>query len=100
MGLVPSSKSSDQNFYADFGLNWFAPIPGRDDDVFAVAFSVIENERTSRDEYSHYEGMLEVTYRCQLTPAIAIQPDFQFYTNPNNGGSSAYIIGARAEVNF
>ena len=100
LGLVPSSKSSDQNFYADFGLNWFAPIPGRDDDVFAVAFSVIENERTSRDEYSHYEGMLEVTYRCQLTPAIAIQPDFQFYTNPNNGGSSAYIIGARAEVNF
>ena len=54
-GIVPDAKSSDQNFYTDFGINWFAPIPGRDADVFAVAFSIIENERAARADYAHYE---------------------------------------------
>lgn len=60
-GIVPDSKSSDQNFYTDFGINWFAPIPGREDDVFAVAFSIVENERAARADYAHYESTLEVT---------------------------------------
>lgn len=107
LGIVPSSKSSDNTFYADFGINWFAPLPDRKDDVFAVAFSVIENEGATRygdlenPPYGHYDGTLEVTYRCQLTPAIAIQPDFQLFLNPDNGeNGAAYVIGARAEVNF
>lgn len=105
LGLVPSSKSSDNNFYADFGLNWFAPIPGRDDDVFAVAYSVIGNERDARADFGqHYDGTLEITYRCQLTPAIAIQPDFQIFMNPVNSDSgakeTAYVLGARAEITF
>lgn len=100
-GIAPDSKSSDQNFYTDFGINWFAPIPGRDDDVFAVAFSIVENERAARADYAHYESTLEVTYRCQLTPAIAIQPDMQIFMNPNNGDTgTAYVVGARVEVNF
>lgn len=45
LGIVPQANASDQNFYADFGFNWFGPIPGREDDIFAAAFSVIENER-------------------------------------------------------
>ena len=100
-GIAPDSKSSDQNFYTDFGINWFAPIPGRDDDVFAVAFSIVENEHAARADYAHYESTLEVTYRCQLTPAIAIQPDMQIFMTPNNGDTgAAYVVGARVEVNF
>ncbi len=98
-GFVPDSAASDNNFYADFGFNWFAPIPGRDDDVFAVGYSVIENERDARVDYAHYEGALEITYRCQLTPAIAIQPDLQIFTNTANE-SAVYVAGARVEVNF
>ena len=98
-GFVPDSAASDNNFYADFGFNWFAPIPGRDDDVFAVGYSVIENERDARADYAHYEGALEITYRCQLTPAIAIQPDLQIFTNTANE-SAVYVAGARVEVNF
>ena len=42
-----------------------------------------------------------MTYRCQLTPAIAIQPDMQIFMNPNNGDTgAAYVVGARVEVNF
>ena len=102
VGVVPESKHSDQNFYADFGFNWFSPLPGREDDVFAAGFSVIENEGDSRyvGGYSHYEGALEITYKCQLTPAIAIQPDFQLFTNPNGTKGAAYVVGARAQVVF
>ena len=100
IGWVPSSRASDNNFYADFGFNWFGPIPCRADDVFAVGFSVIENERAAREEYSHYEGALEITYRLQITPAIALQPDFQIFVNQGSESEAAYVAGARLEVNF
>ena len=102
LGLVPDSKASDNNFYADFGFNWFGPLPGRKGDVFAVGFSVIENERAAREEYSHYEGALEITYRFQITPAISFQPDFQIFVNQGGRDYSkaAYIAGARVEINF
>ena len=102
IGWAPSSSASDQNFYADFGFNWFAPIPGRSNDVFAVAYSLIENERAMREGYAHYESTLEITYRCQLTPAISIQPDFQIFLNPADRETrgAAYVVGARVEVNF
>ena len=106
VGYVPSSECSDNNFYADFGFNWFSPIPGRGDDVFAVAVSVIENERQAREEYSHYEATVEVTYRCQLTPAVAVQPNFQVFLNPKTSYDATvydgpvYIVGARVDINF
>lgn len=101
LGIVPQANASDQNFYADFGINWFGPIPGREGDIFAAAFSVIENERGARESYSHYEGTLEITYQCRLTPAIVLQPDMQIFMNPGKGISgAAYVVGARVEVNF
>lgn len=102
VGFVPDAEQSDNNFYADFGFNWFAPIPCRENDVFAAGFSVIENERTARDDYAHYEGTLEVTYRCQITPAISFQPDFQIYFNPatRDDCGAVYVAGARLEVVF
>ena len=102
VGIVPDSAASDNNFYTDFGLNWFAPIPGRNDDVFAVGFSIIENERGARADYAHYESALELTYKCQLTPAISVQPDMQIFLNPagHENSGAAYVIGVRAEVNF
>lgn len=102
IGWAPESDSSNQNFYADFGFNCFSLIPGRDDDVFAVGFSVVENERAQRETYASYEGALEITYKCQLTPAISLQPDLQIFVNPGNGDESgaAYIAGARMEVVF
>jgi hypothetical protein len=102
VGIVPESEASDQNFYIDFGLNWFAPIPGRDDDVLAIGVSIVENERGSRVDYDHYESAIEVTYKCQLTPAISIQPDLQIFLNPaeNSQTGAVYVIGARAEINF
>ena len=103
-GWVPDALASCQNFYADFGFNWFAPICCRKDDVFAVGVSLVENERDSRyiDGNAHYETMLEAAYKLQLTPAISLQPDMQIYFNPTNrdADGAIYIIGARAEVAF
>lgn len=101
IGWVPDSKASEQNFYADLGFNLFAPIPTRDDDVFAVAVSVVENERGMRQLYSHYEATLEATYKFQITPAITFQPDMQIFLNPNDDvNGSAYVVGARVEIVF
>ncbi len=103
VGIVPDAKVSDNTFYADFGFNWFSPIPGRSDDVLAAGFSVIENEGESRSGgLAHYDGALEITYRCQLTPAIAIQPDFQVFVNPEDRDESgaAYFAGVRVDVVF
>ena len=103
-GWAPDALACQQNFYTDFGFNWFAPLPCRKNDVFAVGVSVVENERDSRyaDGNAHYEGMLEATYKIQLTPAIMLQPDFQIYFNPTNrnDGGAIYLVGARAEVVF
>ncbi len=102
-GIVPESSVSDNNFYADFGFNWFAPIPSRKADVFAAAVSVIENERSSREEFSHYETTLELSYKMQLTSAITFQPDMQIFFNPalqNGDSQTAYIVGARVDVIF
>jgi carbohydrate-selective porin OprB len=50
-----------------------------------------------------FDNLLEITYRAQITPAIAIQPTFQTYLNAkdkNGETNPAYVIGVRAEVNF
>ncbi len=102
IGVVPDSGASDNNFYADFGFNWFAPIPERDEDIFAIGVSIIENERESCREYAHYETTLEASYRMQVTPAIVFQPDMQIYFNPaaRDETGTAYVVGARLEVIF
>ena len=58
--------------------------------------------KINRIDYK-FDNLLEITYRAQLTPAIAIQPTFQAYLNAkdeNGKTNSAYVVGVRAEVNF
>jgi porin len=45
---------------------------------------------------------LEVTYRAQIKPWLALQPDVQYIINPNMDLNlkDAWVFGLRTEVNF
>jgi porin len=119
---------SDRNpltLYGDLGVTLKGALPGRDDDILAVAlataaisqharaldadrrrFSGIENP--IRDS----ESVLELTYRYQLAPSWTLQPDFQFIRHPGAGATlttvlpsmrpipNATVLGFRSQVLF
>lgn len=104
---APEDEISENTVYMEGGLNWFAPIPGRDDDVFGIGVSSMymggDAREASGGELTRYQTVVETTYRVQFTPAISLQPSFQVYFNPydNDGGRTAcFVAGARLEVLF
>jgi porin len=48
------------------------------------------------------EVAIELSYRAQITPWLALQPDLQYIVNPGFDGSvdDALAIGVRAEIAF
>ena len=110
MAYTPSNKIAAYSKYIDAGLNWFAPIPGRDDDVLGFGVSAVQTTSNARnaaaeagERLGKYETCLELTYKCRLTKAISVQPDLQmfFYPESRSGDrQTSLVFGARAEVNF
>ncbi len=110
------------NFFAEAGMNWAAPLAGRDSDVFGLAVSYLGISPAKRrfgndlilytgvgSPYSSNETVLEATYYCHLTPWWTLQPDLQYVINPGAGipgGSAtkslkdALIGGIRAIIVF
>jgi len=110
-------------FSINAGLVLHEPILHRDDDVFGVG---IEYARVSGAEAAFnqatafYTGaftpvrtgetVIEVTYQYQLTPAVILQPDFQYVFNPGAGLANPTtpnqqikdeaVIGLRVNLTF
>ena len=109
-GFVRAAWAPDENIsaytkYLDCGLNWFSPIPARDDDVFAVGYSIMElGSGMCKSEWlGRYDSICGATYRMRLTGAVFLLPCFQIYFNLRDaeGNTRAtYVAGARVEVNF
>jgi len=85
----------------DGGLVYKGLIPSRDYDTFGIAASYLEiSDDISRGQrlinsvlpgtfsVADYEGVLEVSYRAQLTAWWTLQPDFQWVMHP--GGSQQH----------
>jgi len=110
LGWAPNEDIAEFTKYADFGLNWFAPIAGRSDDIAAVGVSIMERgagarskARAAGEDDRRWETCIEFTYKAQVTPAISLQPVLQLYFNPtsdNGDDRTAIVGGARVEVNF
>ncbi len=99
IGYTPKEEISGCDKYLDCGLNWFAPLAGRQDDVLGLAFSAM---KIGERDYE-YDNLIELTYRAQITRAIVIQPTFQTYLNAKDEQGEtnvAYVIGARVDINF
>lgn len=109
-GLSPQSDRAVVSSYADAGLNWFGPIPGREADVAGVAVACTHFGRDFRrasggEAPAGTETTLELTYRAQLTSWWAVQADAQWLFDParntdSSARETATVVGLRTELAF
>ena len=119
---------SEQNlitFSVNAGVNLKAPLPGRDDDTFGIGFGIaqVSSAASGFDKDVNFYGtspypvpvrgtetFLEITYQIQVTPWLAVQPDFQYIYNPGGGIANPNnpalrvkneaVLGVRTAVTF
>jgi porin len=109
-GIVPEHNQSMVSVYADGGLNWFGPLPGREADIAGAAVSYTEfgsdyRRSTGPRGVAHNETALELTYQAHVVRGFTLQADLQFLfhpaVNPESGErETAIVLGLRAEVRF
>lgn len=109
-GFTPDPDLSTVSLYADAGVNWFAPLPVRPDDVAGVAVSYTKfgesfRQSTGPNGIAADETTLEFTYKAQITRWLTMQADTQLLFNPavNSGSNTretAVVLGMRAVVTF
>ena len=120
MGAPAAYNVSDLSVEA--GLNWKAPFPSRENDVFGFAVSYVGVSAARRryggdlirytgggSPYPRHETVLEVTYAYQALPWLILQPDAQYVINPGAGFpippgraplKNAFVAGVRAAIEF
>lgn len=100
------NDASRFDFYAGTGLVYTGLIPGRDSDEIGLAVAVARNsdytKSVSAQALENTETAVELTYRAELTPWLALQPDLQYIVNPGTdpGLRNAWVAGARLEFNL
>jgi porin len=106
-GLSPQRDRSAVRRYVDAGLNWFAPLPGRADDIAGLAVSYTEYGdayRRHNPALAAAETALELTYRAQATDRLALQGIVQRHFNPQPTEDArrhtATVFALRAELSF
>lgn len=103
------SPQQDRNLgflYGDAGLNVFAPIDSRPDDVAGLAVGILRasghDQLSSSSPVSLPSGqaVLELTYQAAVTPWLTLQPDLQLILDPVFSQSDALVIGVQAVALF
>ncbi len=96
--------------YWGAGLSYVGLIPGRDRDVTGLAIGSARNG----DEFRKYaeeelmtpveraETVIELTYRIEVMPGLALQPDVQYIIHPSMDPDveDALQVGVRLEMSF
>ncbi len=111
------------NFYADAGVTWRGPLPGRDHDTIGLGFGIARVNNTAANltpsapaaargpsVIGRHEGVLELTYHAYLTPWWEVQPDAQYLFNLASGVQDplqparrlgdAAVFGLRTTITF
>ncbi|MDR1283023.1 MAG: carbohydrate porin [Opitutaceae bacterium] len=106
-GITPDEDVATAFIYADAGLNWFAPLASRPDDVAGLAVSWTKlgsdfaNTGNDGDAFENKnEFTIELTYLAQLTSYWSIQGDIQYVINPVGSTRDALVLGLRTEFSF
>ena len=95
--------------YAGFGGAYLGLFAGRDEDVLGLAVAHAVNGQSFKKTQilsgapsDKAETSIELTYRAQLTPWLALQPDAQWIINPGTDPAlrDALAIGLRFEISF
>lgn len=98
-GLADADVSTFKNFWST-GLQYQGLLPGRDNDVAAVAVGSGAISRQAGLPASS-EAIIETYYNIAVTPWLHVTPDFQYVFHP--GGESvgdAVIVGVRVQLTF
>ena len=85
-----SEETSQLAWMAAAGLVYTGLVPGRERDVTGLIFSygrfsndLRDYQRASGQNLQHYELLLELNYRIEITNGLFIQPDIQGVIKPN-----------------
>lgn len=99
---VTSSNVNKLDWTSSLDLRYHGLLTGRDDDIagVAVTFSHAGDAFKTTGNFNSQETDLELTYRAQIKPWLAIQPTIQGIINPGLDSSvnDAWIIGARFDI--
>ncbi len=96
-------------FYVDTGVSCTGWLASRREDTVAIGFACGRLTRGARQtligEGSRGVGeemLVELTYRCQVTPWLAVQPDLQWIIHPGatRDFGNAVVVGIRSTITF
>lgn len=108
-GGVTRNSVNIADRFISAGLNYKGLLPGRDEDQFGIAVAKVYAGNKHKQAMSdaatpceNYEAAFELTYRAQITPWLAIQPDVQFIMNPGFDPNikNSWVAGSRVEIAF
>ncbi|MCE9633421.1 MAG: carbohydrate porin [Methylophilales bacterium] len=89
---------------SSIGFRYHGLFEGRDDDIAGAAITL----NHASDKYKllntseSHETDLELTYRAQIKPWLALQPSLQVIVHPNMDKTvdDAWVLGLRTEIEF
>jgi porin len=98
--FAPVERVNTIPFSASGGLVYQGLVPGRDDDLTALA--VYYGKFSDRLEDQNAETVVEANHRLQLAPWLYVTPDFQYVIRPNGQSDidDAAVFGAEIGVDF
>lgn len=89
---------------ASLGLRYVGLLSGRDSDIAGIAMTTSHASSKYRQANlsERYETAFEATYRAQIRPWLALQPDLQYIINPGMDRTleNTWVVGIRTEVIF
>lgn len=97
------------SYYIGAGAVYTGLIPKRNQDKLGVAVATaingskfVNGQQAAGTPVKRSETNIEVSYKAQLTPWLAVQPDVQYIMNPGMDPSRGHAlqVGARFEVLF
>ena len=97
--------------YFGAGLAWSGPMlaSAEHEEQLGLAVASITNGNAFRRAYSsqdttfeRHETAIELTYRMQALPWLALQPDLQYIVNPGADPAldDAWVVGLRFELSW
>ncbi len=98
---VASSRFNMFDRFLSGGLNFSGWLKGREDDAFGLAIAAAFTAEPYRAATgaAAAEVAIELTYRAQVTPWLAIQPNAHYVRRPSAdpGVADAIVLGVRTE---
>ena len=95
--------------YFGTGIVYTGLLPGRNEDQFGIAIAIASNgskykqwQISEGNRVDDRETAIELSYRMQVFPWLAIQPDLQWIKNPSMDPSisDVTVVGVRTEIVF